>query len=159
MRKLVTYLSLCLLLLGAQQSALLHELSHFAAVARAAAGPDAPRQEASPAASRGDAALDGRRYKPGADASRHEAVLDATRQRSDGGVQQPGATLSTQKALETTCALCLAYSQLANAATPTSLIFHFHETPNTVESTVVRPLLPLAAPIARSRGPPPQLNA
>ncbi len=113
MRKLLTYLSLCLLLLGAQQSALLHELSHFAAA----------RQHAAP------------------------------------GAAQPRATLDTRKALETTCALCLTYSQLANAATPTSFTFHFHATPCTVESTVIPPLLPLAAPIARSRGPPPQLNA
>jgi hypothetical protein len=100
MRKLLLSFSLCLLLLTAQQGALVHELSHVTSVAH------------------------------------QDTQLDTT------------------EAAQTACALCLAYSQLANPASHSSHLTRFEPTACAAGSTPAPANIPIAAPTARSRGPP-----
>jgi hypothetical protein len=63
------------------------------------------------------------------------------------------------KATQTACALCLAYSQLANPASHATHTTRVEPTACAAESTLAPTNLPLAVPTARSRGPPVQLNS
>jgi hypothetical protein len=62
--------------------------------------------------------------------------------------------LEKAQAAETVCALCLAYSQLANPAGHTPKIVRFDPTSCAAGSTRCPANIPSEVPTARSRGPP-----
>jgi hypothetical protein len=62
-------------------------------------------------------------------------------------------------ATQAACALCLAYSQLANPASHSPHTTRFDPTACAAESTPAPANIPIEAPTARSRGPPVQLNS
>jgi hypothetical protein len=67
--------------------------------------------------------------------------------------------LDKSPATEAACALCLAYSQVANPAGHTPQIVRFDPTSCAARSTRCPANIPSEVPTARSRGPPVQLSS
>jgi hypothetical protein len=65
-----------------------------------------------------------------------------------------GVSVDAPKAVQANCALCLAYSQLANPASHSVPSLRFEPTACAAQSPPACADLPAAVPTARSRGPP-----